>query len=106
MLEKVIITKMQRRILKLAFKRYRDKTKLATWDINGVKKSEDYAFRIIYNSKKRMFRGIKKFAQNHRLAKINFKKVYINSDLRSKKCFFTIWKKQILSEKAHESVSI
>ena len=46
-----------------------------------------------------MFRALKKFSNNHKIAKKVFKKAYINADIRSKKSFFTIWKKTIESDK-------
>jgi hypothetical protein len=55
---------MQRRMVRMAFVRYRNKAKALTRDLNSVRKSGDYGVRIRYNAKKRMFLAMKKYVTN------------------------------------------
>lgn len=68
---------MQRRILKLAFKQYVEKTKMCRKIAGGDIKGEVYREMIVFNSLKRMFNGIKKYYLKHHAAKKQFQRVYL-----------------------------
>ena len=93
--ERVLIVKVQRRTLKLAFRRYRGQVKRQRREDNGEMRSEDYEKIIRYKALKRMFRAIKKFSAEHHVAKINLKKLLIYTDLKTKKCLFQLWKQEV-----------
>jgi hypothetical protein len=71
-LEKVVIKKLERRILKGWWKRYITQIKLAKKLSHDEVKSEDYANIISYNAKKRMFKSFKTFVHNHKICKRAF----------------------------------
>ena len=68
-------------------------------DQNGLKKGDDYNHILTYNSKKRMFNAMKTFVRNFRNAKVNFRRVYRNSDYRAKKSYFYVWKNDYYQER-------
>ena len=90
--EKTVIIKMERRLLKAGFRQFCDKMKLARQESVADKKGKDSEYWLKYNSKKRLFKALKKFYMNFHAAKINFRRVYRNSDYRSKKAYFYMWK--------------
>ena len=98
-MEKTLIIKMQRRLLKAAFAQFVEKSKLVRGDQNGVKKAQDYNHILTYNAKKRMFNAMKTFIRNFRNAKVNFRRVYRNSDYRAKKSYFYVWKNDYYQER-------
>ena len=57
-LEKTVIKKLERRILKSWWARYKVQTKLVKRLSHDEVKSEDYANIISYKAKKRMFKSI------------------------------------------------
>ena len=91
-LERTVIIKMQRRLLKLAFAQFVEKSKEVRADHNGVKKGNDYNQILRYKAMKRMFNAMKTYIINFRRAKVNFRRVYRNSDYRAKKSYFYVWK--------------
>ena len=68
-------------------------------DQNGVKKGEDYKHIIKYNAQKRMFNAMKTYIRNFRNAKVNFRRIYRNSDYRAKKGYFYVWKSDYYQER-------
>ena len=91
-LERTVIIKMQRRLLKLAFAQFVEKSEEVRADHNGVKKGNDYNQILRYKAMKRMFNAMKTYIINFRRAKVNFRRVYRNSDYRAKKSYFYVWK--------------
>mmetsp|Transcript_35546 Transcript_35546/g.54348 ORF Transcript_35546/g.54348 Transcript_35546/m.54348 type:complete len:97 (-) Transcript_35546:121-411(-) len=93
---------MQRRILKMAFWKYKQQTRIATKDMNDLGKSKDYRAILIYRKKKRMFGGLKKFTYVHGTAKKFLKRVLINTDLRTKKLSMRAWKDTYKAERGDD----
>jgi len=60
---------------------------------------------MIYNSKKRMFNGIKKFYQDFHRAKAFFKTVWRKSEYRAKKSYFYVWKRDFYAQRAESNES-
>ena len=71
-LERIVIKKLERRILKSWLYRFKDQTKLAKKLAHDDVKSVDYENILNYNSKKRMFKSFKTFTHNHKIAKRAF----------------------------------
>lgn len=103
-LEKIIVVKMSRRIQKLAFQWYVQRTKEATWNLNSIRKSGDYHKFIKFNATKRMFNCFKKFVMKFISAKKCLSRVVMNKDLRTKKDFFLLWYREHCFDLASERI--
>jgi hypothetical protein len=90
-LERVTLVKLSRRIQKIYFAKYRERTREATWNLNSLKKSQDYNGFIRHNAAKRMFLGLLRFVRNFIAAKKSLNRAIIQKDYRTKKDFFIIW---------------
>ena len=95
---------MSRRIQKLAFNWYVQRTKEATWNLNSIRKSGDYHGFIRYNATKRMFNAFKRFVMKFITAKKCLKRAVMNSDLRTKKDFFQLWYREHVFDISSERV--
>jgi hypothetical protein len=93
-LEKVLLVKMSRRIQRMYFKKYVQRTKEATWNLNSLRKSGDYHGFIKYNATKRMFLAFRKFVTNFITAKKCLKRAIMNKEMRTKKDFFALWHRE------------
>jgi hypothetical protein len=98
-LEKTIICKMERRIKRVAFDLYREKTFLVRWLEHERGQVEKVSSILQYRSKKRMFMAIRKFTRNHRTATKFLRATIKQADLRGKKKFFTQWKQDHEADK-------
>lgn len=94
-IERVVARKFTRRMLKLAFARYKEKMKIVRREQFSGKRGEDYERVIKYRAMKRMFKGIRKFQQDYHIAKANLRKLVRNIDLKTKKSVFSLWYREI-----------
>lgn len=102
-LEYVFITKMKRRMLRLAFKKYRLKVKASRIDSHNQTRGYFYHHVVSYKAVKRMFKAIKTFARNHKVAKTFLKRTMLQKDIRTKKEAFDNWKVFHLVEKKEDA---
>ena len=71
-LERIVIKKLERRILKSWLYRFKDQAKLMKKLSHDDVKAVDYENILNYNSKKRMFKSFKTFTRSHKIAKRAF----------------------------------
>jgi hypothetical protein len=67
--EKVVVKKIKRRLLRQAFDRYLKKSKQIRKETNDDDKQKFVSETVRYNAMKRMFKNIRLFSKNHKMAK-------------------------------------
>ena len=87
----VVGTKLTRRILRRAFKRYKEATVAARVDWYGLQRGLFGHQRIRLNATRRMFDALRKYSRAMLTAKSFLRKAMMNADLRSKKSYFDVW---------------
>ena len=102
-IEFIIGTKLTRRILRKYFKKYKEGTLAARIDWYGKVKGVSGNKRIMLNTTRRIFDGIRRYTTNMRIAKNFLRKAMTNADLRSKKSFFNVWSRQHIHDRNNDN---
>jgi len=101
-LERAVVVKWQRRMLKLAWARYIEQCK----KLKEVERQNTQGCKVrdvvIFRSKKRMFGCLRIFVSRHKTAKLFFKKTVKQADIRAKKKYFTRWRLDVESDQVDE----
>lgn len=93
-LDWIAVTKRNRRIVKLYFKKYVEQVQKKRVDDNQGPRGEYYENMLKYRAMKRMFKAMKKFQRDYHQAKSNLRKRLVVMDLKTKKSFFLCWKRE------------
>ena len=94
-LDFLAVTKRNRRILKLYFKKYVEQAQKKRVDDNKEPRGAYYEDMLRYRAMKRMFKAMQKFQRDYHTAKANMRKRLVVMDLKTKKSFFLCWKAEI-----------